>query len=159
MSRSAEEAQEVGRENNNERRFDLDLLILAYLTSNEDASHGGQVAHGGRGGRPALELEDAPPSYEDVAHAHSETTDPPSYEAATKSPGYNPPLFNQDIRIPVATATSDPEPTNPPAIEDESADGSRGSFVDRVCDRFSCCCQNCWQYGPVWTCVTLMLCA
>ena len=125
----------------------------------QDTSHGGQVAHGGRGGRPALELEDAPPSYEDVAHAHSETADPPSYEAATKSPGYNPPLFNQDIRIPVATATSDPEPTNPPAIEDESADGSRGSFVDRVCDRFSCCCQNCWQYGPVWTCVTLMLCA
>ena len=96
-SRSAEEAQEVGTENNNERRFDLDLLILAYLTANEDASHGGQVAHGGRGGRPALELEDAPPSYKDVAHAHSETADPPSYEAATKSPGYNPPLFNQDI--------------------------------------------------------------
>ena len=174
MSRSAEEDQEVGRENNYERRFDhriqnplvptytiddsnaahlVDLLILGCLAANEDASHGG------RGGQSALELQDAPPSYEDVAHAHSETADPPSYEAAMKSPGYIPPCFNQDIRVPVAVVISDPEPTNHPAIEDEdeSTHGSRGSFADWVtinlCERFSCCCQNGWQYGPVCTCV------
>ena len=112
------------------------------------------MAHGGRGGQSALELQDAPPSYEDVAHAHSETADPPSYEAAMKSPGYIPPCFNQDIRVPVAVVISDPEPTNHPAIEDEdeSTHGSRGSFADWVtinlCERFSCCCQNGWL--PDW---------
>ena len=167
--------QDVGRENNYERRFDhrnqnplvptytiddsnaahlVDLLILGCLAANEDASHGGQVAHGGRGGQSALQLQDAPPSYEDVAHAHSETADPPSYEAAMKSPGYIPPCFNQDIRVPVAVVISDPEPTNHPAIEDEdeSTHGSRGSFADWVtinlCERFSCCCQNGWL--PDW---------
>ena len=75
ISRSAEEDQDVGRENNYERRFDhrnqnplvptytiddssaahlVDLLILGCLAANEDASHGGQVAHGGRGGQSAL---------------------------------------------------------------------------------------------------------
>ena len=125
--------------------------------SNENTSHGGQVAHGGRGGLAALELEDAPPTYEEVARAHSETAEPPSYEAATKSPGYNSPLFNQDQDFRILVANSDPEPTNNPVVEDESGHGSRGSFMNwittNLCESFSCCCQYGWQYGPVWTCV------
>ena len=182
MNRSAEEDQDVGRENNDGRRIDhhlhnpllsthtidvsnaaalnpepvqvdvalspfyfMELLIPnpRHLPAQEDASHGGQVTHGGRD--QAGGLEDAPPSYEEVSCATGETAEPPSYEDAMNntritrsrnSPGYNPHLFNQEIENPVAN--SDPESTNHPAAEDE---------------RFSCCCQNGWQYGPVCTCV------
>ena len=204
MNRSAEEVQDVGRENHDGGRIDrhyihnpllythtidvsnaaalnrvsqpepvqvdvalspfyfMELLIpnprrLPTNDSNENASHGGQVAHGGRGGRAALELVDAPPSYEEAARAHSETAEPPSYEAATKSPGYNSPLFNQDQDFRIPVANSDPEPANHPVVEDESGHGSRGSFMNwittNLCESFSCCCQYGWQYGPVWTCV------
>ena len=81
------------------------------------------MAHGGRG--QAGGLEDAPPSYEEVARTPGETAEPPSYEDATNntrnSTGHNNQFFNQGIRNPVAN--SDPEPTNHP-IEDK---------------RFSCC--------------------
>ena len=121
----------------------------------EDTSHGGQVAHGGRG--QAGGLEDAPPSYEEVARTPGETAEPPSYEAATKSPGYNSPLFNQDQDFRIPVANSDPEPTNDPVVDDESGHGSRGSFMNwittNLCESFSCFCQYGWQYEPVWTCV------
>ena len=185
INRSAEEVQDVGRENSDGGRIDyrvsqpepvqvdvalppfyfMELLIngipnprrLPTNDSNENTSHGGLVAHGGRGGRAALGLEDAPPSYEVVARAHSETAEPPSYEAATKSPGYNSPLFNQDQDFRIPVANSDPEPTNDPVVDDESGHGSRGSFMNwittNLCESFSCCCQYGWQYEPVWTCV------
>ena len=178
MNRGAEEDQDVGRENNDGRRIEphipnpllsthtldvsnaavpnpepvqVDIALSPFYfmellipnprhlpaPAQEDTSHGGQVAHGGRG--QAGGLEDAPPSYEEVARTHGETAEPPSYEDATNNTrngtGHNNQFFNQGIRNPVAN--SDPEPTNHP-IEDE---------------RFSCCCQNGWQYGPVWTCV------